>query len=122
MVENIKNIIFNSLNSFNDSSIWNIKAFDINIFDVNYHMDKPVKNKLKELSNSQNFISTCFSTDSIEKRKSIKELVDILEKEIGFKIVHIKNLTTNHFYIYFEYNHNYIFDTKSRKKLISQSH
>lgn len=121
LIERIKEKIILSVNQFNESSVWRIQVFDINIFDIDYHIDKPVKTKIKELSQSQNFISACFSTDSIEKRNSIKELSTILENELGIKIVHVKNLTTKHFYVYFEYKNSFIFDSKARKKLISKS-
>lgn len=121
MVEEIIKKIHQSVKNFNNSSVWVIKVFDINVFDVDYLIDKPVKLKLKDLSKNKVFLSSCFSTDSTEKRVTIKELIDIIELETGIKITYIKNLTTSHFYTYIEYDNEFEFDNKARKKLVSKS-
>lgn len=121
MIEELKEKVYLSVNKFNEfSEIWKMKIFDMNIFDVDYHVDKQTKNKLKEVG-CQNFIQICFSTDSNEKRATVKEFTSILENEIGFPISHMKNLIGNHFYIYFKYEQNFTYDVKVRRKLISKS-
>jgi hypothetical protein len=120
MVDKIKDKILQAVDIHNGQSLWEVKTFDISLFDVDYHKDIPIKNKLKESSISKNIISACFSTESCEKKVTIKELLNTVETLLGFNAIHVKILTTKHFYFYFEYNQDVIYDDRLRKKLISK--
>lgn len=121
MINNFLNKLYLTVDKYNLYSEWLVKPFDIAIFDVNFCLDKVLKKSIMNLNSEKNFISVCLSTDSYEKRNTIKEFIKELESSIGQSAIFVRNLSeSKHFYIYFEYSSEYEYNNKLRKVLLSK--
>ena len=123
MINKYLNKIKNSLEKFNSvNDEWSqISSYDINIFDIKYCFDPKLKKRiLKENDNKgSNFISICLQTPHDRKRIAMKEYTSILEKDLGYPITYLRTVDdSQHFYIYFEYKHDFEYKSKMKKVLL----